>query len=154
MRLVPLLFAAAVTVMTTLATAATKEAGTTPMAADNPFAHVSKLPFEMPPFDRIRDADYTPAFEEGMREQLKEVAAIAHDAKPATVDGAVVVDKIADLDGLTPLQIGAAAQAAADRGLKDKWVIALQNTTNQPILASLSNRELRERIYRASVGRG
>ena len=250
------------------------------MAADNPFAHPSPLPFEMPPFDKIGDADYAPAFEAGMREQLKEVAAIAHDPRPptfentivalersgrlldrvgsvfsnlnscntdpqmqqvetamapelaahedaifldpalwarlqtlygkraslnldpesrqllaryhirfvragaqlsaadqqrlraineqvsklttrfrqnvlkATADGAVVVDQASDLDGLTPVQIGAAARAAADRGLKDKWVIALQNTTNQPLLASLTNRSLRERIYRASIGRG
>jgi len=72
----------------------------------------------------------------------------------ATADGAVVVDNVAELDGLTPVQIGAAAQAAAARGLKDKWVIALQNTTQQPLLANLTNRKLRERIYRASVDRG
>ena len=280
MRLARLLFAAAVTVVTTLTAAATQEAGTTPMAPDNPFAHVSTLPFEMPPFDRIHDADYAPAFEAGMREQLEEVGRIARNPRPATfentivalersgrlldrvatvffnlnacntdpqmeevdtamapklaahndaifldaalwarvdalfakraglgldpeslqllsryhtqfvragaqlsgadqkrlraineeistlttrfrqnvlkatADGAVVVDSLADLDGLTPVQIGAAAQAAADRGLTGKWVIALQNTTNQPMLASLTNRNLRERIYRASTGRG
>ncbi len=280
MRIARLLFVAAATAMTALGAAATKVAGTTPMAADNPFARQSPLPFEMPPFGRIRDADYAPAFEAGMREQLKEVAAIAHNAQPptfentivalersgrvldrvgnvffnlnacntdpemqkidtdlapklaahndaifldaalwarvaalydkraslgldpeslqllaryhtqfvragaqlsgadqqrlrvvneeistlttrfrqnvlkATADGAVVVDKVSDLDGLTPVQIGAAAQAAADRGLKDKWVIALQNTTNQPLLASLTHRDLRERVYRASIGRG
>ncbi|HUJ88276.1 MAG TPA: M3 family metallopeptidase, partial [Burkholderiales bacterium] len=72
----------------------------------------------------------------------------------ATADGAVVVDNVAELEGLTPVQVGAAAQAAADRGLTGKWVIALQNTTQQPLLASLTNRALRERIYRASVDRG
>jgi peptidyl-dipeptidase Dcp len=273
LALVPLLAALGVA-------AATKEAGTTPMAADNPFARPSQLSFELPPFDKIRDSDYAPAFEAGMREQLAEVAAIAHDRQPATfentivalersgrvldrvssvffnlnscntdaamqevdtamaprlaahadaiyldaalwarvdglyarraslgldpeslqlltryhthfvragaqlsaadqrrlraineqistlttrfrqnvlkatADGAVVVEQAADLDGLTAVQIGAAAQAAADRGLKDKWLIALQNTTNQPLLASLTNRDLRERLYRASVGRG
>jgi len=90
MRLARFVLAAAVAVMTTLATAATKEAGTTPMAADNPFAHVSTLPFEMPPFDRVHDADYAPAFEEGMREQLKEVAAIAQDPRPATFENTIV----------------------------------------------------------------
>ncbi|MGH8267510.1 MAG: M3 family metallopeptidase, partial [Steroidobacteraceae bacterium] len=55
---------------------------------------------------------------------------------------------------LTPVQIGAAAQAAATRGLKGKWLIALQNTTNQPLLANLTNRSLRERIYKASIRRG
>jgi len=261
------------------AAAETKDAGKSAMA-DNPFAAPSTLPFELPPFDRIHDADYTPALEAGMREELREVETIAHDPRPptfrntivalersgqllervtttfsslnacntdaqmqkietemapklaahqdeihlnaalfaridslyrkrstlgldpeslqlltryhtrfvragarlapkeqarlraineqlstlttrfrqnvlkATADGAVVVDNVAELDGLTPVQIGAAAQAAADRGLTGKWVIALQNTTQQPLLASLTNRSLRERIYRASVGRG
>ena len=43
--------------------------------ADNPFAQPSTLPFQLPPFDRIRDSDYLPAFETGMREQLAEVRA-------------------------------------------------------------------------------
>jgi peptidyl-dipeptidase Dcp len=281
MRLARLLFLAAAPVLAALAVAAeTKDAGTIQMAPDNPFAHPSPLPFELPPFDKIRDADYAPAYEAGMRAQLKEVAAIAQNREPptfentivalersgrlldrvgavfsnlnscntdermqqidtemapklaahedaifldaalwarvdalygkraslkldpeslqllaryhtrfvragaqlsgadqarlraineqvstlttrfrhnvlkATADGAVVVDKASDLDGLSPVQIGAAAQAAADRGLKHKWVIALQNTTNQPPLASLTNRDVRERIYRASVERG
>ena len=281
MRVVRTLFLAVVPLLAALAAAAaTKEAGTTPMAADNPFARPSQLSFELPPFDRIRDSDYAPAFEAGMREQLAEAAAIARNPQPATfentivalersgrvldrvssvffnlnscntdtamqevdtamaprlaahndaifldaalwarvdglyarraslgldpeslqlltryhthfvragaqlsaadqqrlraineqistlttrfrqnvlkatADGAVVVDRVTDLDGLTAVQIGAAAQSAADRGLKDKWLIALQNTTNQPPLASLTNRDLRERVYRASVGRG
>jgi peptidyl-dipeptidase Dcp len=65
----------------------------------------------------------------------------------------VVVDNVADLDGLSKEQIGAAAQAATARGLTGKWLITLQNTTNQPVLAQLTNRALRERIYKASVSR-
>ncbi len=252
----------------------------TPAMADNPFAAPSALPFQLPPFDRIRDGDYRPAFETGMAEQLREVAAIAHNSAPptfantivalersgrllervettfsnlnacntdpqmqqidtdmaprlaaqrdaihldpalwsrvdalynrreslqldaeslqlltryhtifvragarlspdqqarlkdlnkqisslttrfkqnvlkATAANAVVVDDVAQLDGLTPEQVGAAAEAATTRGLAGKWLIALQNTTNQPILAQLTNRALRERIYEASTGRG
>ena len=48
--------------------------------ADNPFAAPSALPFHLPPFDRIRDSDYRPAFEAGMAEQLRQVAAIAHNS--------------------------------------------------------------------------
>jgi peptidyl-dipeptidase Dcp len=281
MRFARLVLLAALPLMAALAAAAdTKDAGKTTMAVDNPFAHPSPLPFEFPQFDKIKDSDYLPAYQAGMRAQLKEVEAIAHNSEPATfentivalersgrlldrvdtvfsnlsscntddemqkvdtemapklaahqdaiflnaalwgridalygkraslgldpeslqlltryhtqfvragaqlsaadqkrlreineqistlttrfrqnvlkatADGAVVVDKVSDLDGLTPVQIGAAAQAAAARGLKDKWLISLQNTTNQPSLASLTNRELRERIYRASVSRG
>jgi peptidyl-dipeptidase Dcp len=248
--------------------------------ADNPFAAPSTLPFQLPPFDRIQDGDYRAAFDAGMAEQLRQVAAIAHnpaaptfentivalersgrtlervettfsnlnacntdpemqridtDMAPrltaqrdaihldpalwarvdalygrrdslhldpeslqlltryhtifvragarlsaqqqerlkdlnkqisslttrfkqnvlkATADGAVVVDDAAQLDGLTSEQVGAAAEAAAARGLRGKWLIALQNTTNQPVLARLTNRSLRERIYKASTARG
>ena len=72
----------------------------------------------------------------------------------ATKDGAVIVKNIAELDGLSPEQIGAAAAAAKVRGLTGQWIIALQNTTIQAVLANLKNRALRERIFRASVGRG
>jgi peptidyl-dipeptidase Dcp len=248
--------------------------------SDNPLLEPSGLPYQMPPFDRIRVSDYAPAFEEAMREQLQEVAAIVHNPKPptfentivaldrsgqalqrvgfifdelnsnntndemqkidtemapkrsaqrdaiyldralwqrvdavyekraslkldpesaqlltrwharfvragarlvaadqarlralnaqvaalttkfgqnvlkATTDGAITVGNIEDLTGLTAEQVSAAAQAAQARGLKGKWLITLQNTTQQPLLAHLDNRTLRERIFKASVERG
>src|SRR2546423_5364847 len=256
-----------------------KTARTSAMA-DNPFMQPSTLPFELPPFDRIRDSDYLPAFQAGMREQLTEVARIAHNPQPATFDntivaleragqllqrvdaafgrlnacntnprmqeidtemapkltaqqdaihldpalwarvdalyekraglhldpeslqlltryhtefvragarltaaeqtrlralnteisslttrfkhnvlkataaGAVTVDDLKDLEGLSPEQIGAAAQAAAARGRHRKGRHTTQNTTNQPALTQLTNRALRERIYETSIGRG
>ncbi|MCY4743401.1 M3 family metallopeptidase [Pelomonas sp. UHG3] len=69
-------------------------------------------------------------------------------------DSAVVVDSVQELDGLSPAQIAAAAEAAKKRGLEGKYVIALLNTTIQPFEASLNNRALRERLHRASVDRG
>jgi peptidyl-dipeptidase Dcp len=60
---------------------------------------------------------------------------------------------VAELDGMSAPQISAAAAAAAQRGLKGKWLITLQNTTNQPVLAQLTHRKLRERIYKASINR-
>ena len=249
------------------------------LPASNPFAARSTLPFELPPFDEIRDADFGPAIEAGMAEQMKEVRAIAaspdaptfentlvalersgqllnrallvfsnitsantnpaldklqaelapklaahtdaifmddalfarakklYDTRQglgldpesarlleryhtifvragaelspaakdqlkglngrlstlttefqqnvlkATKDGAVVVEDAKQLDGLSPQQIAAAAQAAKDRKLEGKWVIALRNTTGQPMLANLADRALRERLYRASVAR-
>ena len=267
--------------LTGAALGATDSPGTrTEAMADNPFSRPSTLPFELPPFDRIHDADYLPAYQEGMRIQLQEVAAIAADpAAPtftntivalersgqllsrvdsafqllnacntdpamqkidtemspkltahqdailldaplwkrvdtlyrerdslhldpeslqllrryhtlfvragaqleppqqtrlkelnrqisslttqfkqnllkATNDAAVVVDNVAQLDGLSAEQIGAAAQAAKTRGLQGKWLITLQHTTNQPVLTNLKDRALRERIYRASASRG
>jgi peptidyl-dipeptidase Dcp len=248
--------------------------------SDGPFAHPSTLPYQLPPFDRIRNADYQPAFEAGMREQNAEIERIAHNPAAAdfnntivalersgrmldrvatvfsnlnssntnpelqkldallaprlqahqdaiflnhalyarvenlyerrqalqldpeslqlleryriefvragarlsaadqtrlrdingelsslttrfkqnvlqaTKDNAVVVDQVAELEGLSEQQIGAAAAAAAARGMNGKWLIALQNTTTQPSLAELQNRGLRERIYNASINRG
>jgi peptidyl-dipeptidase Dcp len=248
--------------------------------AENPFSQPSTLPYQLPPFDRISNADYREGFERGMSEQRAEAQAIAtHPAEPdfhntivalersgqmlyrvsavffnlnasntdpqmqeidseiaprlqahedaiyldpalfarvdalyqrrdsleldseslqllkryhiefvragarlsdpdkarlrdingqlsslttqfkqnvlkATRDGAVVVDSAAELDGLSAEQIGAAAAAAGARGLSGKWLITLQNTTNQPPLAQLKNRALRERIYKASTARG
>jgi peptidyl-dipeptidase Dcp len=248
-------------------------------AEENPFAHDSALPYHMPPFDKIKDSDYRPAFEAGMADQRREVDAITHNpAAPtfdntivaleragrmlnraatvffemtstntsdeidkiqaemaprlsqhqdaifldpalfarvnrlyeqrnslgldpeslrlldryhtlfvragaalseadkdklrklneqlstlttqfqqtllkATNDGAVVVDKLSDLDGLSDELIGAAAEAAKTRKLDGKWVITLQNTTGQAALAQLKNRAVRERICRASISR-
>ena len=258
--------------------ASTTDPGSTTMA-DSPFLHPSTLPFRLPPFDKIKDADYVPSFEAGMRAQRDEVAAIALDPQPPTFDntivalersgqllervnivfsnlngsetnpemdkidtemaprltahedailldnalfarvdslyqrraglkldpeslqlleryhilfvragarlsdadkarlrsfneeisslqtrfrqnvltaskeGAVVVDSVAELDGLSAEQIGAAERAAAARGLTGKYLIALQNTTNQPPLARLKARALREKIYKASIER-
>ncbi len=69
-------------------------------------------------------------------------------------DSALVVDKAEQLDGLTPDQIAGAAAAAKARKLEGKYVIALLNTTGQPYLNQLTDRALRERLYKASVARG
>jgi peptidyl-dipeptidase Dcp len=67
---------------------------------------------------------------------------------------AIVVDDVADLDGLEPGQIDSAAAAAAARGLEGKWLITMVNYTGNPALASLTNRELREKIMKASLSKG
>jgi peptidyl-dipeptidase Dcp len=50
----------------------------------NPFSQPSPLPFQAPPFDRITEADYRPALEEGMRQKREEVERIANSAEPPT----------------------------------------------------------------------
>jgi peptidyl-dipeptidase Dcp len=67
-----------------------------------------------------------------------------------TKAGALVVDKVSDLDGLSPDEIQTAAQAAKDRGLAGKWVLPLQNTTQQPAQAELKNRAVRQRLFELS----
>ena len=69
-------------------------------------------------------------------------------------EAAVVVETPEELAGLSEDQIAAAAEAAKARDLEGKYVIALLNTSGQPALSSLENRELRERIMQASLARG
>ena len=59
---------------------AAAEAGFGP---SNPFYAASTLPFQAPPFDRIRDEHYQPAIEAGMVQQQAEIRTIAESpAKP------------------------------------------------------------------------
>jgi peptidyl-dipeptidase Dcp len=248
-----------------------------PAPATNPFFEKSPLLYEAPPFDRIHDSDYEPAFEEGMKRQLAEIAAITSSADPPTFDntivameksgelltrvasvffgvtgantnetlqaikqritpklaqhhdaiyldpklwarvkaiydardalpadakylveryhqdfvrsgvnladadkatlralnaeesslqskftdellaatkaGAFVTTNQADLKGLSPADVSAAAEAAKARKLDGSWVLTLQNTTQQPAATSLDDRGVRERLLRASMDR-
>jgi peptidyl-dipeptidase Dcp len=251
-----------------------------PVAEANPFFAASTLPFQAPPFDKIKDSDYQPAIEEGMKRELGEIEAIADspdaptfantieamersgallrrvsrvfyslaqsntnptiqkvqieeapklaahrdaiylnpklfarvkalydqretlkfdaegkylverfhrdfvragallsDADKTTLRAlnkeqsklttefrnkvlagvnasAIVLDDKAALDGLSDGDIAAAAEKAKGRGLADKWVLTLQNTTQQPALTYLKNRALRERLASTSAQRG
>jgi len=249
------------------------------LPAANPFATASTLPFQAPPFDRIKDADYQPAIEAGMRQQIAEIEAIANqkdaptfantieamersgqllnrvgsvfgaitsantnetlqkvqqevapkyaehqdaiflndklyqrvktlydaratlgldaqqvelveryhryfvrsgaqlsEADKATLRelnkeestlttefsnkllaannaGALVVSDKAELAGFSEADIAAAADAAKSRKLDGKYVITLQNTTQQPAQVSLENRATREKLFKASINR-
>ncbi|HEX8519216.1 MAG TPA: M3 family metallopeptidase [Pseudonocardia sp.] len=71
-----------------------------------------------------------------------------------TNDAAVVVDDAARLDGLAPDAVSAAARAAEARGLPGRFALPLVLPTGQPALAVLTDRDLRERLFRAAVSRG
>ncbi|MGQ0742319.1 MAG: M3 family metallopeptidase [Alphaproteobacteria bacterium] len=89
-----------------------------------------------------------------LREINKKIATLETDFQQKLVAaakaGALVVDDKAALAGLPETEIAAAAQAAKDRGLEGKYVIPLQNTTQQPSLSSLSNRETRQKLFENS----
>jgi peptidyl-dipeptidase Dcp len=70
----------------------------------------------------------------------------------ATKDGAFVTTDKAALAGLSDAKIAAAAQAAKDRKVEG-FLIPLQNTTQQPDLVSLSNRDTRKAIFEHSWNR-
>lgn len=69
-------------------------------------------------------------------------------------DLAIVVDTREELTGLDEALIEAASDEAESRDMPGKYVIPLLNTSGQPALASLQNRDLRERIHRTSLSRG
>lgn len=248
-------------------------------SSENPFFKASTLPFQAPDFSKIKDGDYQPALEEGMRQQQAEVAKIADNTEAPTFDntlvaleksgqllnrvgnvfnlvtgantnptlqkvqeeeapklaanrdaiflngklykrvkaiydkrhdlnldpesvrlvefyeqkfelagaalpeskkdtlkkynqeeagltakftnlvlaankaGALVVDNKADLAGLSETELQAAADNAKAAGKVGKWMLSLQNTTQQPSLQSLTNRQTRQKLFEASYNR-
>jgi len=248
-----------------------------PPVAMNPFSHPSTLQYEAPPFDQIKDSDYEPAIEDGMKAQLAEVDTIANQADAPTFDntlvamertgalltragkvfgamtkantndtlqkieealapklaahddaihlnaklfarieavyehrqsldaeskflieryhrtfvhagarlseadketvralnkeesvlstafeqkllaatkaGALVASDPIELTGLSDGEMAGAAEAAKARKLEGKWVLPLQNTTQQPAQVSLMNRTTRQRLFEASTQR-
>src|ERR1039458_4507212 len=58
--------------------------------SENPFFSESTLPYNMPPFDRITDADYAPAFERVMADHMREVEAIASSREKPPFENTIV----------------------------------------------------------------
>ncbi|GFE73687.1 M3 family metallopeptidase [Novosphingobium sp. TCA1] len=71
----------------------------------------------------------------------------------ATAAKAPIFDSAAQLDGLSQAEIAAAAKLAADKGHAGKFMLALDNTTQQAALTSLNNRASRKILWDASVNR-
>lgn len=71
-----------------------------------------------------------------------------------TQERAVLVDDVEELDGLSEDRIAAAQEAAQERGHEGQYLLSITNTTRVPVLASLNNRDLRERVWKASAYRG
>ncbi|HOX72632.1 MAG TPA: M3 family metallopeptidase [Dokdonella sp.] len=102
---------------------------------------------------QLNDADQTT-----LRALNKEESTLSTDFQnkllAGTNEGGVVVDDEAQLDGLGDGGVAAAADAAKERKLGDgKYLLPLQNTTQQPVLGSLTNRDLRLKVLEASETR-
>ena len=69
-------------------------------------------------------------------------------------EAAVLVDSKDQLDGLSDADIAAAAAAAKKGGHDGKYLLVIRNTTQQPLLASLKNRDIRLKLMQASETRG
>ena len=92
------------------------------------------------------------------KERLKEInkrnasleTAFQQKLVAAAKAGALVVGDKTQLAGLSEVEIANAAQAAKERKLAGKYVIPLQNTTQQPLLTSLQDRKVREKLFQQS----
>ncbi|MGV8927823.1 MAG: peptidyl-dipeptidase Dcp [Ewingella sp.] len=71
----------------------------------------------------------------------------------ATKAGGLTVKEQKQLAGLSEAELSAASQAAKDRKLDNAWLLVLQNTTQQPLLQSLDDRDTRKALYDASINR-
>jgi peptidyl-dipeptidase Dcp len=71
-----------------------------------------------------------------------------------TRERAVVIDDESMLDGFSADRKAAAMEAANARGHENKYLINITNTTRQPVLSSLNNREMRRKVWEASAYRG
>jgi peptidyl-dipeptidase Dcp len=96
-------------------------AATAEFGPSNPFYAPSKLPFGAPPFDRIADADYQPAIEAGMAQELAEIDRIADDKAAPTFENTYVAMErtgrllrraSAAFDGVSEANTNAVLQAA------------------------------------------
>lgn len=92
-----------------------------------------------------------------LRELNTELATLATKFDQLLVTGrnaaGVLVTDEAELDGLDEGE-RAAAREAAEEADQDGWLLTITNTTGQPVLAALTNRAVRERVWRASAERG
>lgn len=77
----------------------------------------------------------------------------AQAVRTASNSQPLIVDTREELAGLSEGDIKAAADLAAERGAPGKYAIALQNTTQQPLLPALENRATREALFKRSYHR-
>ena len=98
---------------------------------------------------------------DAQREQVKSINSqlstlttdFSQRARNAMADQPVIFDTRAELAGLSDGDITAAANLATEKGYDGKFAIALQNTTQQPLLPAMENRAAREKLFNASYHR-
>ncbi len=74
--------------------------------------------------------------------------------KEGMKSAALLLEDAADLDGLPEDDIASAAEAARTAGHEGKFLLTLIQPSNQPAMAALAHRDVRRRLYEASIGRG
>ncbi len=76
--------------LTIMITASCNTTGKSKDNAANPLFSESSLPYQAIPFDKIKESDFKPAFEEGMKIQMEEIHQIASNPAAATFDNTLV----------------------------------------------------------------
>ncbi|WP_260514323.1 peptidyl-dipeptidase Dcp [Serratia fonticola] len=71
----------------------------------------------------------------------------------ASKNGALAIGDKTLLAGLSEGELAAAAQAASERKLDKQWLLVLHNTTQQPDLQNLQDRDTRQKLFDASINR-
>src|ERR1700761_2687365 len=79
-----------VTILLTVTTGTTMAQTNPGLPASNPFYAASKLPLQAPAFDKIKNSDYKPAFEEGIKQQMAEVEKIANNPAAPTFENTLI----------------------------------------------------------------
>lgn len=102
----------------------------------------------------LAGANLSEADKEKMKKINEELATLStlysNKLLTARKNAAVFFDSASDLAGLTPDEIAAAKANATAAGQDGKYMIAIINTTQQPVLMSLTNRASREKVFKAS----
>src|SRR5690349_12016467 len=73
-----------------LAAAQSPQGSAVQTPASNPFFADSTLPLHYPDFAKIKDTDFGPAFDQGMKEELAEIERIANDPAEPTFDNTIL----------------------------------------------------------------
>ena len=106
---------------------------------------------------RQRGVGLDDASQQRLRALNAEIASLQTEFGQVVIAGrnaaAVHVTDQTELEGLSEAELAACREAAQRRGVEG-WVLELVNTTGQPMLGSLRHRDLRARLFHASVGRG
>lgn len=102
----------------------------------------------------IAGADLTKDKKEELKKVNAELATLStqfsNKLLEARKKGGVLISDVKELDGLSADEIAAAAADAKAAGQPGKYLLALLNTTQQPLLQNLKNRATREKLFKAS----
>jgi len=132
-------------------------AGAQTFGPGNPFYAASTLPFQAPPFDKIKDSDYQPAIEAGIAQARAENEAIANQAAAPTFENTLVaMEKAGQLLTRVTLVFGGVTQANTNPALqKVQEIVTPQLTSLQDSIYLNSKLFARvQRLYekRATLG--